>query len=63
MNCHPWSRILAKADGILQGGMKYSAYESHFKRKRKKQPTSQAQIKNKPVTFTTVIQTHKQSRK
>lgn len=63
MNPHPWSRILAKADGILQGGMKYSAYESHFKRKRKKQPTSQAQLKNKQVSFNTMIQTNKQSRK
>jgi hypothetical protein len=60
---NPWSKILSKADGILRGGFKYSAYENSFKKKRSKLASTQSLSQKKNLQFNTMVQTNHNKRK
>jgi len=60
---NPWSKILSKADGILRGGFKYSAYENNFKKKRSKLASTQSLSQKKNLQFNTMVQTNHNKRK
>lgn len=60
---HPLSKILSKADGILLGGMKYSAYGMEVANRQRNQSTNNVQSTAKEICFPNMLKKHQEKRK